>query len=73
MASREYKISKQAAAGIKRHITFTIPESLKIITKLESATSWSVIMAVYTYKNGLLAISGVKTHKETNTHKKSGH
>ena len=68
MASREYKIGKQAAAGIKRHITFTVPDTLKIIMKPGRATCWSVIMAVYTYKNGLLAIYCIKTHKEKIKH-----
>jgi hypothetical protein len=45
MASREHKIGKQEAAGIKRHITFTIPETLEIIMKPGIATSPSVIMA----------------------------
>jgi len=44
-APKEPKVSKQAAAGITRHITFTIPETLEIITKPGSATSHSVIMA----------------------------
>jgi len=35
MASKEPKISKQAAAGIKRHITLTIPETFEIIIKPE--------------------------------------
>jgi len=52
MASRELKISKQAAAGITRHITFTIPETLEIIRKPGSARSHSIIMAAY--KIGLL-------------------
>jgi len=39
MASRETKISKQGAAGITRHITFTFPETIEIITKPGSATS----------------------------------
>jgi hypothetical protein len=39
MASREPEISKKAAAGITRHITFTIPETIEIITKHRSATS----------------------------------
>jgi len=73
MVSREYKISKQAAVGMKRHITFTVPDTLKIIMKPERATSCSDIMAVYTYKNRLLAICGIKTHKKKITHKKSGH
>ena len=58
MASKELKISKQTAAGITRHITFTIPETLKIITKPGSATFQSVIMAAY--EIGLLAICGIK-------------
>jgi len=70
MISKEHKIGKQAAAGITRHITFTIPETLKIIRKLGTATSQSVITALY--KNGLLAIYGIKKHKGKITHKKSG-
>jgi len=34
MAHKEPKISKQAAAGITRHIIFTIPETLEIIQTL---------------------------------------
>jgi hypothetical protein len=52
MASRKPKISKQAAAGITRHIKFTIRETLEIIRKPGSATSQSIIMAAY--KIGLL-------------------
>jgi hypothetical protein len=70
MASREHKIGKKAADRITRHITFIIPETLKIIRKLASATHQCVIMAVY--KNGLLAIYIIKKHKEKITHKKSG-
>jgi len=33
MASRESKISKQAASSITRHTTFTIMETLEIIRK----------------------------------------
>jgi hypothetical protein len=33
MAPKEPKISKQAAAGTTRHITFTILETLEIIMK----------------------------------------
>jgi len=62
MASIQPKISKQAAAGIKRHITFTILETLEIIRKPGSATSHSVIKAAY--KNGLLIICGIKKHRE---------
>jgi hypothetical protein len=62
MASREPKISKKAAAGIKRYITFTIPDTLEIITKPESAISHSVTMAAY--KIGLLTIYVIKKHKE---------
>jgi len=70
MASRESKISKQAAAGITRHITFTIPETLEIITKTGSATCQSVIMSAY--KIGLLTIYGTKQHKEKITCKNLG-
>jgi hypothetical protein len=58
MAPKQPKISKQAAAGTTRNITFTIPETLEIITKPGSATFQSVIMAAY--EIGLLAICGVK-------------
>jgi len=58
MALEEPKISKQAAAGTTRDITFTIPERLKIITKPGNATCQSVIMAAY--KTGLLTICGTK-------------
>jgi len=47
MASREYKIGKQAAAGMKRHITFTVPCILKIITKPEVLHS-AVLVWQYT-------------------------
>jgi len=47
MASKEPKISKEAAAGITRHITFTIPETLETILKPGSATKQSVTMAAY--------------------------
>jgi len=58
MAPKEPKISKQAAAGTTRHITFTIPETLEIIVKPGSAAIQSVIMA--SYEIGLLAICGIK-------------
>jgi len=58
MAPKELKISKQAAAGTTRHITFRIPETLGIIMKPGSATFQSVIMAAYGI--GLLAICGIK-------------
>jgi hypothetical protein len=58
MALKESKISKQAAASITRHITFTIPETLEIITKLESATSQSIFMAAY--KSRLSTTYGIK-------------
>jgi hypothetical protein len=45
MALKESKIYKQSAAGITRHITFTIPETLEKIRKPENATCRSVIMA----------------------------
>jgi len=34
MTHKEPKISKQAVAGITRHIKFTIPETLEIIRTL---------------------------------------
>jgi len=58
MAPKEPKISKQTAAGITRHIISTIPETLEIIMKPESATFQSVIMAAY--EIGLFAICGIK-------------
>ena len=67
MVSREYKIGKQAPVGMKRHITFTVPDTLKIIKRLGSAPYWSVIMAVYTYKKRLLAICGIKTQGKNYT------
>jgi hypothetical protein len=45
MTHEEPKISKQAAAGTTRDITFTIPDTLEIIRKSRNATSQSVIMA----------------------------
>ena len=62
MAHKKPKISKQAAAGTTRHITFTIPETLEIIRKPGNATSQTVIMAAY--KIGLLATHGTKKHKK---------
>jgi hypothetical protein len=62
MAPKESKISKQAAAGITRDITFTISETLEIIRKPGSATSQSVIMAAY--KIGLLNTHGTQKHKK---------
>jgi hypothetical protein len=62
MAPKEPKVSKQAAAGITRNITLTIPETTKIIRKLGNATSQSVIMAAY--KIGLLSIYGIKNRKK---------
>jgi hypothetical protein len=47
MVPKKPKISKHAAAGITRHITFTIPEIFEIIMKPGSATCQSVIMAAY--------------------------
>jgi len=43
MAPKVSKISKQAAADVTRHITFTIPETLETVRKHGSATSKSVI------------------------------
>jgi hypothetical protein len=62
MAPKETKISKQAAAGITRHITFTIPETLEIIMKPQNAKCQSVNMASHLI--GLLAVYGKKKHKE---------
>jgi len=62
MAPKEPTISKQRAAVITRHITFTIPETLEIIRKPENPTCWSVIIA--TYKIGLLTIYGIKKHQK---------
>jgi len=61
MTPKESKMCKQSAAGITRHITFTIPESLEIIRKPENATCRSVIMTAY--KIGLLTIYGIIKHK----------
>jgi hypothetical protein len=58
MAPKEAKISKQAAAGITRHITFTIPETLETIRKHGRATCHSVIIAEY--NNGLLTVQTSK-------------
>jgi len=58
MVPKEPKIFKQTAAGTARHTTFTISETLEIITKPGSATFQSVIMAAY--EIGLLAICGIK-------------
>jgi hypothetical protein len=52
-----YNGSQQAAAGITRHITFTIPETLEIIRNPGSATSQSIFRAAY--KIGLLPIYGI--------------
>jgi hypothetical protein len=64
------KIGKRAPAGMKRHITFTIPDTLEIIRKPGSATSQCVIMAAY--NKGLLNMYGIKKHNEKITRKKSG-
>jgi len=58
MALKEPKISKQAAAGIKRNIIFTIPETLEIIKKPGIATSQIIFKAAY--KTGLLTTYGIK-------------
>ena len=62
MAPKESRICKEAAVGIMRHITLTIPETLEIIRKPGNATSQSVIMAGN--KIGLLTIYGIKKHKK---------
>jgi hypothetical protein len=59
MASTEQKISKLGAA-VTRHITLTITAILELVRKPGSATSQSVIMAVY--NTGLLTIYGIKKH-----------
>jgi len=62
MVPNEPKISKQAAYSKTRHITFTILETLEIISKPGSATSQSVIMVAY--KMGLLTTYDTKKHKK---------
>jgi hypothetical protein len=62
MAPKEPKISKQAAARLTRHITFTIPVTLEIIRKPGSDTCQSVIMVEY--KIGLLTIYDIKKNKK---------
>jgi hypothetical protein len=64
MAPKEPKITKQAAAGVTRDITLTIPETNEIIRKPLSAKGQSVIMAAY--NRGLLTIYSIKKHKEKN-------
>ena len=61
--SQNPKISNQTAAGTARHITLTIPETLKIIMKPGSGTFQRVIMAAY--EIGLLAICGIKKQRDT--------
>jgi len=70
MPSKEFKITKQAAASTTRDVIFTIPETLEIIRKPGIATIYGVIMAVYT--NGWLTICGIKKHKDKITCKKLG-
>jgi hypothetical protein len=62
MASRKPKVSKQAAAGITWHITFTSLETLEIIRKPGNATRYSVIMAAY--KIGLLNTYDINNRKK---------
>jgi hypothetical protein len=45
MASKELKISKQAADGTTSHITLTIPQTTEIIRNPGNATSQNDIMA----------------------------
>jgi len=59
--SQRTQRSKQAASGITRHITFTIPETLEIIRKPGNATSQNIIQAAY--NTGLLNMHGTKKHK----------
>ena len=49
MASKELKISKQAADGTTSHITVTNPETLEIIRNPGNATNQSDIMATYSW------------------------
>jgi hypothetical protein len=46
MSPKEPKISKEAATDTRRHITYTIPETLEITVKPGIATCQSVIIAV---------------------------
>jgi len=62
MARKESKKCKQATAGITRHITFTIPETLEVIRKSGNAICQSVIMAAN--KIGLLTFYGIKKQKK---------
>jgi hypothetical protein len=62
MAPKEHKITKQAAAGTTRHITFAIPETLEIIRKPGTATTQNVIMAAH--KIGWLNMHSTKKHKK---------
>jgi len=70
MPSKEFKISKHAAASTTRDMKFTIPETLGIIRKPGSATIYGVNMAVYTI--GWLTTCGIKKHKDKVTRKKLG-
>jgi hypothetical protein len=62
MGPKVSKMSKKAAAGITRHIIFTIPKTLEIIRQPGIITWRRVIMAVY--KIGLLTIHGTKKYKD---------
>jgi len=62
MFPKEPKIGKQAAAGITRHTTITIPGTLEIIKKPGRATIQSVNIAAYMI--GLLTIYSTKKYKE---------
>ena len=44
MAHKEIKIYQQTAAGIRRQITLTIPETLELFRKPGNAICQSVIM-----------------------------
>jgi hypothetical protein len=70
MPPKQSKISKQAAASTTRVIKFTIPETLEIIRKPGSATSYSVIIVMYTI--GLLIIYCIKKHMDKITCKNLG-
>jgi hypothetical protein len=66
MAPKEPKISKQTAAGITRHITFTIPKTLEIIRKPGSTTSQCHYGSIQNW------IHGTKKYKEKITCKNLG-
>jgi len=70
MASKEPKISKDAAAGKTRDIILTIPKTLDIIRKPGSATNQNFIMAAY--DNGFWTNCGIRKQRERITYKNLG-